>query len=71
MKPDYGQGTLSQRLFAANTLLIVRKQFTAEDSSSQEVAKRLFKTILQSGRCGLIFYVLYTDKCSGKSSTAF
>jgi hypothetical protein len=60
MKPDYCQDALSQQLFAANTLGIVRKRFTAEDSSSQEVAKHLFKKILQSGGCGLIFCVFYS-----------
>jgi hypothetical protein len=43
------QDSLSQKLFAANTLAFVRKRFTAEDSSSQEVAKHLFGVILQSG----------------------
>ena len=69
--PDSAQDALSQKLFAVNTLSIVRKRFTAEDSSSQEVAKRLFKTILQSGECGLIFSVFYANKRSRKSSTTF
>jgi len=71
MKPDYDQGVLSQKLFVANTLGIIRKQFTAEDSSSQDFAKRLFKTILQSGGYGLSFCVFYANKCSRKSSTTF
>ncbi|KIM36837.1 hypothetical protein M413DRAFT_285325 [Hebeloma cylindrosporum] len=58
------QNTLSQKLFAANTLAIVRRRFTAEDSRSQEVAKCLFKTILQSGESGYSFDVLYANKCS-------
>jgi hypothetical protein len=68
---DHGQDVLSQKLFAPNTLGIVRKRFTVENSSSQEVAKRLFNVILQSGECRLSFCVLYANKCSRKSSTTF
>jgi hypothetical protein len=71
MKADYGQDVFTKRLFAANTLAIVRKRFTAEDSSSQNVAKRLFRTILGSGEFGLSFGVVYANKCSRESSTHF
>jgi len=70
-KTNYGQDALSQKLFAANTLAIVRKRFTAEDSSSQEVSKRLFKAILQSRECGLVLCVFHANKCSRKSSATF
>ena len=64
MKPDYVQDALSRKLFAANTLTTVRKRFTAEDSSSREVAKRLFKTILRSGERVLVFRVFYANNRS-------
>ena len=71
MKPNYVQDAFSRKVFTANTVAIVRKRFTAEDPSSQEVAKRLFKAILRSGECGLNFDVFYANKCSRKSSTTF
>ena len=71
MRTDYGQDKLSQKLFAAGTLSCLRERFTADDSYSQDVEKRLFRVILGSGEFELSFCVVYTNNCRKKSSTHF
>ena len=69
-KSNYGQDTLSQKLFAANTLSRIRKQFTAVNRFSQDVAKQLFRAILRSaGEFELPFCVVYPNKRRQKSSS--
>lgn len=70
-KPDYDQDKLSQYLFSADTLSCVRERFTTDDSYSQDVAKWLFRLILESGEFGLSSCVVYTNKCRQKLSTHF
>ena len=49
----------------------MRKRFTADDSYSQNVAKRLFGVILESGAFGLSYCTVYVNKCRQKSPTHF